>query len=165
MDDLIKNLRQDCIRLENDAAELKADRDSLREQLAKAKAELAEEEANFETVESELLRISSENQNFARQVAKAQAELQSYETICLLFEDDARKIKADRDRLVEALEFYEGKGGIKAGHIEWNPHVCDKYSGLGYAPDWDGNVQDEPWEVASRALASRMPKPSKPEEI
>lgn len=61
--------------------------------------------------------------------------------------------KAKSQKLVEALEFYSTDTNEKViGQIEWNPHVCDQYSGLMYAPDWDGSLQDEPNEIALKAL-------------
>ena len=52
------------------------------------------------------------------------------------------------DKMGDALEFYAGKRDGK-----WVDHVCDSYSGLRYAFDWNGDTQDEPYEVAERALS------------
>lgn len=76
------------------------------------------------------------------------------EEICKLQREQLAQIKACLDVAVEALKFYAGQyeyGGKK--WIEWNPHVCDSYSGLQYAPDWDGSLQDEPQDFAVKALA------------
>jgi hypothetical protein len=54
-----------------------------------------------------------------------------------------------------ALKFYSGQLQYEGkNYIEWNPHVCDSYSGLRYAPDWPGDLQDEPGEIAEKALAA-----------
>lgn len=62
------------------------------------------------------------------------------------------ELNAENARLREALKFY-GKSHPQG---EWIDHVCDSYSGLAYAFDWPGDVQDEPWEVAERALSRQV---------
>lgn len=71
-----------------------------------------------------------------------------------------QEVGVELSRLVDALEvaeraleFYSGEGGIAKRNIEWNPHVCDSYSGRQYAPDWLGEMQDEPGEIAQKARA------------
>ena len=55
----------------------------------------------------------------------------------------------------KALQFYSTKTNEMIDRqIEWRPHACDSYSGTQYAPDWDGDMQDEPGEIAQKALAS-----------
>lgn len=54
--------------------------------------------------------------------------------------------------LALALDFYTGVGGTDSRRIEWNEHVCDSYSGIQWAPDWLGEMQDEPGEIAIKAL-------------
>lgn len=70
--------------------------------------------------------------------------------------DECVAIFEQREKmLVEALRFYSTAPEEKInGQIEWNPHVCDSYSGRVYAPDWDGDIQDEPNEIAAKALAA-----------
>lgn len=53
------------------------------------------------------------------------------------------------ERMAEALKFY---AGLKDGG-EWADHVCDSYSGQTHTFDWNGEIQDEPDEVAKTALA------------
>ena len=58
------------------------------------------------------------------------------------------QLQSKLDKACEALEFY---AGTKDG--KWVDHVCDSYSGLNYAFDWNGDTQDEPHEVAVKAIA------------
>lgn len=52
---------------------------------------------------------------------------------------------------VEAIEFYAAENGNKF-QTKWeNDHVCDSYSGALSTFDWDGDLQDEPWEIARKA--------------
>lgn len=48
-----------------------------------------------------------------------------------------------------ALEFY---AGLRDGATWDNRHVCDSYSGALATFDWNGEVQDEPWDIARAAL-------------
>jgi hypothetical protein len=55
-------------------------------------------------------------------------------------------------RLNETVNFYSSNANRQC--IQWGEtHVCDSYSGGNYLPDWDGDLCDEPWEPADRALA------------
>lgn len=56
---------------------------------------------------------------------------------------------------IPAVQFYAAEN--KTLWSEWKDYVCDKFSGLCSHFDWDGNVQDEPFEIACKALA-RLPK-------
>ena len=64
--------------------------------------------------------------------------------------DELAALRAENLRLREALEFYAGHRDGKWD--EW--HVCDSYSGAGALFDWNGDTQDDPWEVARKALAA-----------
>lgn len=63
-------------------------------------------------------------------------------------QDEVNMLKTKLKVAEDALEFY---AGTKDG--KWVDHVCDSYSGLNYAFDWNGDTQDEPHEVAVKALA------------
>lgn len=63
---------------------------------------------------------------------------------------DTTHLKRKLEVALTALKFY-GKHG--APDSEWVNHVCDSYSGLVSAFDWLGEIQDEPWEVAEKAIA------------
>lgn len=55
-------------------------------------------------------------------------------------------------RLNETVNFYSSNANRQC--IQWGEiHVCDSYSGGNYLPDWDGDLCDEPWEPADKALA------------
>ena len=49
------------------------------------------------------------------------------------------------DALVEALKHYADK-------MAWKHYVPDSHSGLCWEFDWDGDLADEPWEIAQKAL-------------
>lgn len=53
------------------------------------------------------------------------------------------------EKVREALEFYAGKRDS-----EWLKHVCDTYSGETVTLEWNGDTQDEPQEVAEKALTA-----------
>lgn len=58
------------------------------------------------------------------------------------------QLQSKLDKACEALEFYAGNKDGK-----WESHVCDSWSGLNFIFDWNGDTQDEPNEVAIKALA------------
>lgn len=81
------------------------------------------------------------------------AKIVELEKLNLLYSDDRDLYMKHRDILIDALKFYSTPPNEKVkGQIEWNPHVCDKYSGLEYSPDWDGDLQDEPNDIAVKGL-------------
>lgn len=85
-------------------------------------------------------------------ISRAQ-EIDQLKKLNLLYSDDRDLYMKHRDILIDALKFYSTPPNEKVkGQIEWNPHVCDKYSGLEYSPDWDGDLQDEPNDIAVKGL-------------
>ncbi len=55
-------------------------------------------------------------------------------------------------KLREALSHYARR--YRDGKVwNWMDWVCDKYSGLAWHFDWNGDEQDEPWEIAEKALS------------
>lgn len=81
---------------------------------------------------------------------------EAFEFTLLMFRDLQTKhtlLLESNEALVKALKFYVG-GKAEDKVIEWNPHVCNSYTGLQYAPDWLGEMQNEPGEIAANALAA-----------
>jgi len=60
-------------------------------------------------------------------------------------EDDVVQLQAENTRLRAALGHY-------ANHNAWTDHVIDSYSGLCHFFDWPGDIADEPYEIAEKAL-------------
>lgn len=56
--------------------------------------------------------------------------------------------RAEIEKVRGALRFYAGLDGSG----EWVNHVCDSYSGLVSAFDWNGDDQDAPDEIAKTSL-------------
>lgn len=55
------------------------------------------------------------------------------------------KLLQERDRLRDALAHY-------ADRSRWRKEVIDSYSGECSLFDWPGDLADEPWEIAEKAL-------------
>jgi len=58
---------------------------------------------------------------------------------------DKFNLAVENERLREALGHYADKGA-------WTKTVLDSYSGDVDIFDWDGDLADEPWEIAEKAL-------------
>lgn len=69
---------------------------------------------------------------------------------------DTAALEDEREDLMSALKHYARR--YEDGKVwNWTSYVCDKYSGLLDHFDWRGEEQDEPWEVAERALNRSTP--------
>lgn len=61
---------------------------------------------------------------------------------------------AEVDRLKQALKHYARR--YEQGSCwNWNERIPDSYSGVVHEFDWKGEEQDEPWEIAEKALNER----------
>lgn len=60
-------------------------------------------------------------------------------------------LKEKLDMASEALKFYAAYPDNEF-KTKWQNHVCDSWSGQTDTFDWDGALQDEPFEIAREAL-------------
>lgn len=59
------------------------------------------------------------------------------------------QLKQSHEAMVEALKQY-------ANHDQWSKIVPDSYMGEVNVFDWQGDLANEPWEFAEKALATRI---------
>lgn len=79
-------------------------------------------------------------------------------TIKELVEENA-KLREENGRLREALSLYARRYDKDGKCCNWRQWVWDSYSGESSHFDWHGDEQDEPWEIAEKALWPEEPKP------
>jgi hypothetical protein len=74
-----------------------------------------------------------------------------------VWNDAADKAEAENKRLREALSIYARR--YDENKWCWNWIETDDLNGPIHEFDWKGEEQNEPWEVAEKALAALHPQP------
>lgn len=97
--------------------------------------------------------ISTEARDLAQELDRASKTIEYWKGECSEVEHRLRESQAEVERLRSALSHYARRYETDTKECwNWKDRVCDSYSGSVSHFDWNAHEQEEPWEIAEKAL-------------